>query len=119
METFEQMEMRHAAERAAMVRRLQVEAHASGATGDDTFSAIAKESKLTQIARATAAKHGVTEADLLGDRRFVRIVAARFEAMSVARGEGFSLTEIGNHFGRDHTSVINAIRRHREAQNAD
>jgi len=54
---------------------------------------------------------GVSSEHILGDKLAKRIVILRHLAMWRAREEGLTLTEIGQGFDRDHTSVINGIRR--------
>jgi len=67
-----------------------------------------------QIARDVAVKHDLTLADLIGPSRLAPVVKARHEAMHRVRREtSHSLPRIGQLFGgRDHTTVMNAVRRH-------
>lgn len=70
------------------------------------------------ILRQVCAQHGVSPRDVLGDSRLKAVCCARFEAMYRIRteikigGRPPSLPKIGSWFGRDHTSVLNALRRH-------
>jgi hypothetical protein len=75
---------------------------------------------IRSIIAATAERHGLTYNDIRAFSRSVRLVAARFEAMYEAAVQTqHSLVAIGHAFGRDHTTVINAIRRHCERNGLD
>lgn len=76
----------------------------------------AHRSRWRLIVKEVAAKHGVTVEDLVGRSRVPAIVAARHEAMFRVRKETtHSLPHIGRLFGgRDHSTVLNAMRRHAE-----
>ena len=70
---------------------------------------------LSDVAEA----RGVTLVDMLGEDRVRPVAFARFEAMwrlrELRAPDGrrlFSLPRIGRLFGRDHTSVLHALRRH-------
>ncbi len=64
------------------------------------------------IVEETAAAHGVTVAEMMGPRRIRRIAHARQEAMATIYAETkFSYPQVGEFFGRDHTTVIHAVRR--------
>jgi len=74
---------------------------------------------IDQIIRETAERHGYSVNELKSPARYASLCRARFEAMwlahQVRRPDGtrlYSLPQIGRAFGRDHTTVINAIRRH-------
>ena len=70
------------------------------------------------IIRLVCAKHCVSPRDLMGVGRDKPTCDARFEAMYRVRteikiaGSEPSLPQIGKWFGRDHTSVLNALRRY-------
>ena len=65
------------------------------------------------IARQVAAWHRVTVLALRGEGRSRKLVIARQEAFYRCRRElGRSLPQIGNFFGRDHTTVLHGIRAH-------
>lgn len=70
--------------------------------------------KMSDIAKRVAIQHGVTVADLKGGKRTWDCVFPRHEAMFLCRKEGNSLTKIGRFFNRDHTTVLNGIRRHEQ-----
>jgi chromosomal replication initiation ATPase DnaA len=58
-----------------------------------------------------ARQHGCTVIDIYSLTRRPSIVAARHEAMWSARQLGLSYPEIGDIFGKDHTTVISAVRK--------
>lgn len=60
---------------------------------------------------AAAADHGVTEDEIRGYDRRPHVVAARDQAMQAAHERGVPLAEIGRVMGRDHTSVMHAVRK--------
>jgi hypothetical protein len=67
-----------------------------------------------QIIREVAAQHGFSAAELIGPRRQVQLVAARFEAMWRIKTErpDMSLPMIGRLFHRDHTTILHGTRVH-------
>lgn len=68
------------------------------------------------IVNEVCAKHGVTFAELVAHRRTRNIVAARHEACyRLSTETTLSLCQIGLRLGgKDHTTVIHAINKHRE-----
>lgn len=68
-----------------------------------------------RIAKEVARKHAMRIADLTGPQRALTQSAARREAMYRCWSElNMTLSQIGRHFNRDHTSVLAAIRRYQE-----
>lgn len=68
--------------------------------------------QLANIIRETAARHGLSESDLLAETRNKSVVAARREAMWLcARDTAFSYVVIGQRFKRDHSTVVHAVQR--------
>lgn len=65
-------------------------------------------------ASAVAKRHGLTYAQLMGPSRYSHIVRARAELYRVLRAAPYrwSYPAIGAFVGRDHTTVIDCIRRH-------
>lgn len=61
-----------------------------------------------------SARHGVPVDAIMGRERTQRITRARQEAMALARQGGRSLEQIARVFQRDHTTVMDGIRRHEE-----
>lgn len=80
--------------------------------------AVTPRAEAKQIIIDIARKHGLTYADLVGNRRFRHIIPARDEAIAAVKAlstgrESFSLPMVGRIFGgKDHTSVLAALRRH-------
>ncbi|CDP50689.1 hypothetical protein [Devosia sp. DBB001] len=65
------------------------------------------------IVAECAAKYGVSVKDILSMRRNKDIVSARYEAMWRMRQETtMSYPQIGAKLGRDHSTVVHAIKRH-------
>lgn len=66
-----------------------------------------------EIQRATAYKYGLPLEDMLGPRRFTLQVMARAEACWIMRHRlNWPLLRIASIMGRDHTTVLNAIKYH-------
>lgn len=105
LETLVEMETRHAKERINLIRHILK-------TQDDTL--ITHGGEIAILARAIASKHKVTFEDMIGKRRFKHLAHARFEAYAAAHDSGKTLSQIGRFFDRDHTTIINGIRRHKE-----
>lgn len=72
---------------------------------------LAREPK--RIIARVAAEHGFTAADILGRRRQPELVAARHAAVAEVAREHPALTyaDIGRIFRRDHSTIVNAMRR--------
>ena len=66
------------------------------------------------IIKEVALATGFTPRQIVSQDRTKAIVHARHLAMFEAKEAGASLGEIGRAFGRDHTSVIHAVRAERE-----
>lgn len=67
---------------------------------------------MKDIARTVAIMTRVPEDLLLGPRRLTHIVIARFIAFHYCRAmTGCTLPRIGMFFGKDHTTILNGIRR--------
>lgn len=64
------------------------------------------------IEKEICERENLTVSDLHGQRRTVRFVRARQEAIyRVSKATGWSLPRIGRHFGdRDHTTILHSIR---------
>ena len=77
--------------------------------------------RIYQIIAEVAERHDMAPAEIIGPMRWKRHCRARYEAMWLARQvmgrDGkplYSLPEIGRVFRRDHTTVINALKRYEE-----
>ena len=60
---------------------------------------------------AAAAEAGLTLAQLRSRRRDKIAYEARQNAYAACRADGFTLTQIADYVNRDHTSVLNGLRR--------
>lgn len=71
---------------------------------------------IAHIIRDTAAKYGVSSADIVGrSRERSVLIPARQEAMYFcAKDTPYGMPEIGKAFNRDHTTVLHGIRKHCE-----
>jgi len=100
---------RQAAERLAAREKMreEIEQARRALTGTST--------RAVDIIRAVSARTGISVPEIIGERRSKWIVAARFEAIyEVSVATGYSLPQIGRIFGgRDHTSILNALRKER------
>ena len=63
------------------------------------------------LAYAVSVATGVSAADIIGRRRTACVVAARHDLFVAMWRRGFSIAEIGKTLGRDHTTVIHALRK--------
>jgi hypothetical protein len=77
--------------------------------------------RVAGVIKATAAAYGVTQKEIVGIRRIKSIIEPRQVAMYLAHTlTKCSLPEIGRRFGgKDHTTVLHAVRKIREAIKAD
>ena len=82
----------------------------------DQIAATGAYKKTGAVCHAVAQVYGVSVDELLGPRRFHRLIEPRHVAMTIARLLlPYSLPEIARAFGgRDHTTAINAIRKYGE-----
>jgi chromosomal replication initiation ATPase DnaA len=64
---------------------------------------------MRDIMRQVAARHGLTEADLLIHDRNAHYVRARREAWQIMRSAGYTYAEIGAISGRDHTTILHSV----------
>ena len=80
-----------------------------------------KRITIQQIYEAVTKYYGVRQSDLQGKKRHKSIAFPRQVCMFLARRyTGFSLAEIGGYFGgRDHTTVLHAVRTVQSDCNAD
>ena len=65
---------------------------------------------MAAIVAAVAAETGITEAEIMGTRRWANVSAARQLVFYIAHREGMSLPVIGQLFDRDHTTVWHGIK---------
>ncbi len=80
-----------------------------------------KRIKIEEIQRIVARQYNVSRADLLSSRRTANVVRPRQVAMYLAKQLTLrSLPEIGRRFGgRDHTTVLHAVRKIENLVNTD
>lgn len=71
-----------------------------------------RSTKISNIVAHVSRSAGVKPKDIMGRSHQRHIVRARFAAMAICRDYlDMSYPAIGRVFGRDHTSVMNAMRR--------
>ena len=97
---------RHARELCGLHYRRFVE---TGST-DAPQESVSVDDALERV-RAIAVEHGMTVDDLMSDRRSSPFIAARQEAMVTLVGLGMSASAVGRLMGRDHTTVLHAVRK--------
>ena len=114
-ETWEQMEARHAAERAFLIRRIKEQNYELGAYG----LPMQKGTTLHAVVASVAQSEGIPLPILLGRNRNKRVAKARAEAYAVAQRHGFRSTDIGRYFGRDHSTVLQVISTHSARKERD
>lgn len=61
---------------------------------------------ISAIAEAVSETTGIPVDEMMGPRRFRKIVDARHAAFYVAWSVGHTTTDIGRYFGRDHSTVV-------------
>ena len=64
--------------------------------------------------RKVADETGQTPEAILGPTKITEVVSARWEVIRRARADGHSFSAIGRALNRDHTTIINAVRRMEE-----
>jgi chromosomal replication initiation ATPase DnaA len=68
------------------------------------------EAGILEVVYAVADQTGVSINEILGDRRWANVVAARHLVYFIADREGYTLAAIGRAVGgRDHTTIIHGI----------
>jgi chromosomal replication initiation ATPase DnaA len=72
--------------------------------------------KAREIIRDVAKKHNLQPLDILGHDRFAHFIKARREAMVRISALGFSSSQIGAIFSRNHTSVLFQISKSHRAK---
>jgi chromosomal replication initiation ATPase DnaA len=65
---------------------------------------------------AAAKRHGLTLEEVRSPRRDRVACRAREEAYAACVANGFTLTQIGQYVKRDHTTILNGLRRYRMRQ---
>lgn len=70
-----------------------------------------RSTPVSRIIDTAADLYGVDVDEVLSTSRNDRVVRARQAACWLLRGHGMSLPEIGKAIGRDHTTVLHAVRK--------
>ena len=79
--------------------------------------ALAHIAKVQGIVREVATATGISTAEINSATKGPKHVQkARWLVMAMARDRGLTLVQIGVALGRDHTTVLHGIRKHRGAQ---
>ena len=81
---------------------------------------VARET-MARVTHGVACSYGITADDLRGRSRVQPIARARQEAYFLCREQGYTMTQIGGYFHRDHSTVsygISQEKQRREAENA-
>jgi chromosomal replication initiation ATPase DnaA len=60
-----------------------------------------------------ATEYGVLVGDIIGERRFKHITAARNEAAARLYEQGLTKSQVAHYMKRDHSTIIHAIKRAR------
>jgi chromosomal replication initiation ATPase DnaA len=64
-----------------------------------------REKNLADIGEI-AYKYGYTAEDIVGEKRYRRLVKVRRECVGMLREKGYSTTEIGRIMNRDHSTIV-------------
>lgn len=67
-----------------------------------------RERNLAEIGEI-ARKNNFTVEDILGKRRYKRIVEVRRECVAMLRAKNYSTTEIGRIMCRDHSTIVHSL----------
>lgn len=114
VESWEEMEARHAKERRAKLDKVANLSYRQGA--DRAPLTIHGKAGVAGINAMVAAKYGLKPHEMKTRRRSNTYTHPRYEVMYLAKEEGHSLSQIGRFYGFDHTTVMNGIRRHKVLQ---
>lgn len=114
MESWDEMEARHARERNEMMLRVAKTAYRRGVKMNNLD--IDDPNSIEAIQMIVAERRGIDPRLLKSRSREHHISHARFEVFSKAHDAGHSLPKIGRFYGFDHTTVLHGIRRHAELQ---
>jgi chromosomal replication initiation ATPase DnaA len=58
-----------------------------------------------------AEEHGYTLEDILGPSRLMHLVTVRRKCVLMLREKGYSTTEIGRIMNRNHTTILNSLKK--------
>lgn len=71
----------------------------------------APDFRFRHLLKRVCAMLDVNQADVLGPRRYKRLVDARAIIAAALRERGWALTDIGRAMNRDHTTIISLLKR--------
>lgn len=74
---------------------------------------------MARVTHNVACAYDLTADDLRGDRRVQPIARARQEAYFLCHQQGFTSTQIGRYFHRDHSTVLYGIRQEKQRRGAE
>lgn len=117
-EFYRRVQMRRAAqERIAKAQRRQIaQVRVREVAEAKAVAEVTATSPSREIVAAMAALNGLTLADILGPCRKRHICAVRQEAMRfIHETKGLSSTQLGRVFKRDHTTVLHALSKPKDA----
>jgi chromosomal replication initiation ATPase DnaA len=72
--------------------------------------------RMTMKIREICERRGVSVSDVMGKSRYKNVCSARKEVYVMLRGERLSYPVIGRMFSRDHTTVVDGVRRYEHEQ---
>ncbi|MFV1644923.1 helix-turn-helix domain-containing protein [Phaeobacter sp. JH20_41] len=120
-ESLIEMELRHAKERAELVEKIRQDAYTAGLHDRMKPGSVATPSSLMeQVTETVAMAHKVLPSELRGPSRFDHFKIPRRKIWAELHDRGYSLEQIGQHFGRHHTTILSGIQKHKaELEKAD
>jgi hypothetical protein len=80
---------------------------------DEAALALNAKREARRLVKTVAQLHNTTVSDIMGPSRFADHVKARHQAVAVVaeRFPHWSLPQLGRFFGRDHTTILHALRK--------
>ena len=79
--------------------------------GEELATKIRTPHPCSRIINEVCHEHGITRDELISPSRVLHLARIRQLAMWRCRQAGVSLPAIGRYFGRDHTTVLHAVRK--------
>ncbi len=118
-ESFLEMEMRHARERAELMERVRTEAYTAGLYDRTKPGSVATPSSLMeQLTEKVAMDFKVLPSELRGPSRFAHFTEPRRKVWTELQVRGYSLDQIGRFFGRHHTTILHGISEYQNGKEA-
>lgn len=113
-ESLIEMELRHAKERAELVEQIRQDAYTAGLHDRVKPGSVSTPvSIMEQVTETVAMAHKVLPSELRGPSRFQHFKAPRRKIWAELYGRGYSLEQIGQFFGRHHTTILSGIENHK------